>query len=203
MLDLSGQNFSAVCGEYFSEMRTDEELMARVAEGDWDALEALLTRVETPLFAFLYRLGCRPDLIEDLVQEVMIRLYESRRRYDPARPFRPWLFGIAVFVWKNARRQRGREEARIEHWAEEAELTASASDPHHRAQALEEAERVRQAVQGLPEAERLPLLLRHYHDLSYAEIQQTLGIPLGTVKTRIHNAVQKVGTVYRRLVSER
>lgn len=177
--------------------------MARVAEGDWDALETLLARVETPLFAFLYRLGCRPDLIEDLVQEVMIRLYEYRHRYDPARPFRPWLFGIAVFVWKNARRRRGREQARLESWATTAELTGSSSDPHDRAQALEEAERVRQAVQGLPETERLPLLLRHYHGLSYAEIQQALEIPLGTVKTRIHTAVQKVGAVYRNLMSER
>jgi len=177
--------------------------MAKVAEGDWDALEALLTRVEAPLFAFLYRLGCRPDLIEDLVQEVMIRLYEYRHRYDPARPFRPWLFGIAVFVWKNARRQRGREQARIERWAMGAELTAPSSDPDDRAQTLEEAERVRRAVQGLPEAERLPLLLRHYHGLSYAEIQQALEIPLGTVKTRIHTAVQKVGAAYRRLVLER
>lgn len=177
--------------------------MAKVAQGDWDALEALLTRVEAPLFAFLYRLGCRPDLIEDLVQEVMIRLYENRHCYDPARPFRPWLFGIAVFVWKNARRQRDREQARLERWAEEAEAIAPSANPHDRAQALEEAERVRQAVQGLPETERLPLLLRHYHGLSYAEIQEALEIPLGTVKTRIHNAVQKVGAAYRRLVLER
>lgn len=177
--------------------------MAKVAEGDWDALEALLSRVEAPLFAFLYRLGCRPDVIEDLVQEVMIRLYEHRHRYDPARPFRPWLFGIAVFVWKNARRQRGREQARLERWAQDAEATASSRDPHDRAQALQEAERVRQAVQALPEAERLPLLLRHYHGLSYAEIQEALEIPLGTVKTRIHTAVQKLGALYRNLVWER
>ncbi len=177
--------------------------MARVAEGDWDALEALLTRVETPLFAFLYRLGCRPDLIEDLAQEAMIRLYEYRHRYDPSQPFRPWLFGIAVFVWKNWRRQRGREEARVERWAVTSELTARPSDPSRWAQAVEETERVREAIQQLPEAERLPLLLRHYHGLTYEEIQQTLEIPLGTVKTRIHTAVQKVGALYRNLVSER
>jgi len=177
--------------------------MAKVAEGDWDALEALLTRVEAPLFGFLYRLGCRPDLIEDLVQEVMIRLYEHRCRYDPARLFRPWLFGIAVFVWKNARRQRGREHARLERWSGEQEHVAPTFDPHDRAQALEEAERVRRAVQGLPEAERLPLLLRHYHGLSYTEIQEALEIPLGTVKTRIHNAVRRLGTLYRALTAER
>jgi RNA polymerase sigma-70 factor (ECF subfamily) len=173
-------------------VRTDEELMAKVAEGDWDAFEFLLARIEMPLFAFLHRLGARPDIVQDLAQEVMLRLYEHRRRYDPERPFRPWLFGIAVNVWQDSRRRGAREDARLERLWLTREDEAPVPDPHQRAEVLEGAEVVRRAVQALPEAERVPLILRHYHGLSYAEIQEVLRIPLGTVKTRIHIAVQKV-----------
>lgn len=166
--------------------------MARVARGEWGALEALLGRYEAALFGFFHRLGGAPASCEDLVQSVMIRLYEARHGYDASRPFLPWLYGIAWNVWNDYRRRRGRESSRlvpIESIEDAPSLTA---DPLERSQEVEEAELVRWALQRLPEDQQLTLILRRYQGLTYQEIAETLGVPLGTVKWRIHEAMQKL-----------
>jgi len=173
-------------------MAIDEHLMARVGRGDWRALEALLARYETPLFGFFHRLGCPPSSCEDLVQTVMIKLYEERHRYDPTRPFSPWLYGIARNVWNDYLRRRGRESTHLALIESMDEMPSTTADPLERSRRVEEAELVRRAVQRLPEEQRLTLVLRHYQGLSYEEIAEALGIPLGTVKWRIHDAMQKV-----------
>lgn len=174
-------------------MREDDDLMARVREGDWNALGTLLGRQEGPLFAFFHRLGCDPNSIEDLVQEVMIRIYEGRRRYDPARPFAPWLYGIARHVWWDYLRRRGRLQVALRAAESAEDLDPPVLDPLERSQAGEEAERVRRALERLPEEQRVTLLLRHFQGLSYEEIAEALGLPLGTVKWRIHDAMRKLG----------
>ena len=173
-------------------MREDDELMARVAEGDWDALARLLGRQERPCFAFFYRLGCDPTRIEDLVQEVMIRVYQGRQRYDQTRSFSPWLYGIARNLWRDHLRHRGRAENSLIAMKLADDLPSTATDPLERSQQLEEAELVRRALQRLPEEQRMTLILRHYQGLSYEEIAEALGLPLGTVKWRIHEAIQKL-----------
>jgi RNA polymerase sigma-70 factor (ECF subfamily) len=173
-------------------MRQDDDLMVRVQQGDWDALATLLGRQEGPLFAFFHRLGCDPNSIEDLVQEVMIRIYEGRQRYDPARPFSPWLYGIARHVWKDHLRRQGRLWAFFRAVESVEDLASPVADPLERRQAGEEVERVRRALQRLPEEQRVTLILRHYHGLTYEEIAEALGLPLGTVKWRIHDAMRKL-----------
>lgn len=173
-------------------MRQDYELMARVQGGDWDALAILLARQERPLFAFFHRLGCDPNSVEDLVQEVMIRIYEGRRRYDPARPFSPWLYGIARHVWQDHLRRRGRLHITLRAAESAEDLDSPVLDPLERRQAGEEAERVRRALERLPEDQRVTLILRHFHGLNYEEIAETMGLPLGTVKWRIHDAMRKL-----------
>lgn len=81
-------------------MTSDEELMVRVIEGERSALELLFARWEGPLFAFFYRQGCPPGAVEELTEETLVCLFRQRRRYDPRRPFAPWLFGVARLVWK-------------------------------------------------------------------------------------------------------
>jgi len=174
-------------------MRQDDDLMARARQGDWDALGTLLGLQEGRLVAFFHRLGCDPNSIEDLVQEVMIRIYEARRRYDPARPFSPWLYGIARNVWRDYLRRQGHLQAALRAMESAEDLDSPGLDPLERRQAEEEADRVRRAVQRLPEEQRVTLILRHFQDLSYEEIAETLGVPLGTVKWRIHDAMRKLG----------
>lgn len=171
---------------------TGEQLMARVAREDWGALEALLGRYEAALFGFFHRLGCAPASCEDLVQSVMIRLYEARRGYDASRPFPPWLYGIAWNVWNDYRRRHARESSHLVSVEAIEDAPSLTADPLERSQQVEEAERVRRALQRLPEEQRMTLILRHYQGLTYEEIAEALGIPLGTVKWRIHEAMHKV-----------
>jgi len=169
----------------------DEELMLRVSQGEWGALELLLGRYEGPLLAFFHRLGCDPGACEDLVQTVMIRLYDERRRYDPHRPFAPWLYGIARNVRREHVRQRAR--ARVEPLDESGDAAVeAAAGPLEQAEAGEESDLVRRALLRLPEEERLTLVLRHWQGLTYEEIAGALDVPLGTVKWRIHDAHRKL-----------
>lgn len=166
--------------------------MARVREGEESALELLFARWESPLFAFFYRGGCPPSWVEDLTEEVLVTVYRRRHRYDPRRPFPPWLFGIARLVWKEHLRHRGREASHTAALEAAEGIPASDPGPSDMAEAREEAEAVSRAIQRLPEEQKAAFILRHYQGLSYEEVAEALGIPLGTVKWRIHEAVRRI-----------
>lgn len=175
-----------------SDMGEDERLTALAAAGDWGALERLLLRHERPLFAFFYRMGCQPSSVAELVQAVMVHLYEARHRYDATRPFDPWLYGIARNVWRDHQRRLGRN--RMEPAGDALDVMASSeAGPGERVERLEEADLVRRAVERLPEDQRLVLVLRHWQGLTYKEVAEALGVPLGTVKWRLHEALRKLG----------
>lgn len=173
-------------------MVPDEELMARVRDGERSALELLVARWEGPLFAFFYRQGCPPGAVEDLTEDAFVCLFRQRHRYDPRRGFAPWLFGIARLVWKNYLRHHGRAMVQAVPLDEAADVPADDLDPSRVAEAHEAADRVRRAIERLPDEQKATFLLRHYHGLSYEEIARALDVPLGTVKWRIHDAVRRL-----------
>lgn len=167
--------------------------MARVKEGEQSALEILFARWEAPLFAFFYRVGCSPSSVEDLTEEVLVCVYQQRQRYDPDRPFAPWLYGIARLVWKDYLRHRRREISHIAPLETIERMRGPEADPSETAQAREATDAVRQAVEQLPDEQKLVFTLRHYQGLSYEDIADALQVPLGTVKWRIHEAVRRLG----------
>ena len=173
-------------------MAHDRELMARVKEGEQSALELLFARWEGPLFAFFYRLGCPPSWVEDLTEEVLVTVYRRRHRYELDRAFAPWLFGIARLVWKDHLRHRGRELSHTAPLEAAGRVPSRDLGPSDIAEAREEADAVRGAIQHMPDEQKATLILRHYHGLSYEEIAQALQVPLGTVKWRIHEAVRRL-----------
>jgi RNA polymerase sigma-70 factor (ECF subfamily) len=184
-------------------MVTDGELMARMAAGEQSAVELLFVRWEGRLFAYFHRLGCHPSWVEDLVEETLVTLYRRRTRYDPARPFPPWLYGIARLVWKDHLRHRGRDLYGATSLAEVEEAPAPDLDALGTAERHEEEALVRRAIQRLPVEQREAFILRHYHGLSYDEIARVVGAPLGTIKWRIHEAVRRLeAALARRDVKE-
>ncbi len=180
-------------------MTTDAELMARVAEGEQSALELLFTRWEGPLFAYFHRLGSHPSWVEDLVEETLVTLYRQRKRYDPARPFSPWLYGIARLVWKDHLRHRGRDLYRTRPLDEADAAVSPEPDALLRAEREEQAALIQSAIQGLPVEQREAFILRHYHGLSYEEIAKAADVPLGTIKWRIHEAVRRLVASFTRV----
>lgn len=176
-------------------MPTDEALAWGVQRGGRDDLAALVERHHGALLGYLYRM-CGGDraLAEDLVQETFLRLLRAIRQYRYPRPFKPWLYAIATNL---ARDHYKRAEMRHGGSASDHEtLWEAAGDPSAGPEesllAEREAQQVAQAVTALPAHQREAVILRYYQDLSLAEIAETLGVPVGTVKSRLSLGLRRL-----------
>lgn len=163
-------------------VETDETLMVRVQAGDEGALAILMDRYKRPLFAFLHR-RAPGSITDDLFQESWLRVVRARARFDPRRRFSTWLFQIA----NNLCRDRARRLA-VEHRHLEAERDAPAEAAP--ADAVADRLDVARRLEALPERLREVLVLRYFHDQGEREIAEILEIPRGTVKSRLHAAIQ-------------
>lgn len=151
-------------------------------------IEALVAAHQPNLFAFLYRMCGDPALAEELVQEVFLRALRAADRYRPQGKISTWLYRIASNVVRDHwRQQQRRPTVPLTEWA-------PPPDPSAEAEALAnlDALRVRRALLDLPHQQRSALILRYYHDLSYQEIAEALVIPLGTVRSRLHNGLARL-----------
>lgn len=167
--------------------KRDEELIREAAAGDREAFRALFARYERPILNFAHRLGARPDEAEEVVQETFLRILRHGARYDPSRPARPWIYTVAANICR----------ARFVKYSR-ALLTAADLDrragnghaPPTLAHASEIGEAVRAAVAALSEEQRVVFVLARYQGLDYPEIAETVGIPVGSVKSRMYRAVR-------------
>ncbi len=178
---------------------SDEALVLRLRAGDGAALRALMERYRGPLFGYLARMLGSAEDADDLFQEAFLRVLRHADRFDGGRRFRPWLYAIATNLVRNTWRARGhRDAASLDRPVEEdgaslaALLAGPAAPPAEGAARAEAAAAVREAVGGLPEKGRDALVLFYFQGLSYDEVAQALDVPLGTVKSRIHNAVARL-----------
>lgn len=166
------------------QFQSDEQLMARVMEGDREALARLVERYHSQLIAYLYRLleGDRA-LAEDLTQETFIRVIQQRS-YRTGSPFKPWLYAIAT----NLARDHFKSAATRHAASDDHDFTArpdESSGPEQRALAAELHDEVAAALAQLGPEYRATLLLRLFAGLSLAEIAASLDVPVGTVKSRL------------------
>jgi RNA polymerase sigma-70 factor (ECF subfamily) len=178
---------------------TDAELLARYGEGDEDAFREIVSRYKNTLYAFLKHFLNQQDLIDDVFQETFLQLFTSRDSFDTTRPLRPWLFTIAANKAKDALRKRQRTAAKpIGTIAEPEEmsfddvlnaLTSDTTRPYEELQKGELASQVRRVIADMPENLREILILAYFNKFSYKQMAQILGIPIGTVKSRLHTAV--------------
>lgn len=174
--------------------RPDEVLARRWQEGDEHAFEMIFRRYRFPLFAFFYRLMGNHAHAEDLCQDTFLHLQRVIASYDPTRRFSVWLYTVATNLGRDHLRQlRRRTQADgIMAEPEHQEPECFAPTVLNRLVKWELEREVRDAVMRLQEDHRLVLVLRHYQGLRYQEIAEALGCPIGTVKSRIHYAVNAV-----------
>lgn len=127
---------------------------------------------------------------EDAVQEAFLRLWRFRDALPSGEGARPWLYRIVVNSCYSLARREGRHDTRAERGGEETlgSLAACEPGPEELAERSACAEAVRAALQGLPEALRVPLVLRYYSGLSEREIAVAIRRRSGTVKSRLHEA---------------
>jgi RNA polymerase sigma-70 factor (ECF subfamily) len=181
------------------EQPSDADLLARYIAGDEAAFAEIVERYKNALYAFLRRFLNRQDLVEDAFQETFLQLYSSRESFDVDRPLRPWLFTIAANKARDAlRKQQRQATTSIGTMSEPEDVsiddvlnTLSSYDvtPLDEINKDETAARVRDTIASMPDNLREILILAYFDQFSYKQMAEMLGIPIGTVKSRLHTAI--------------
>ncbi|MGD8394372.1 MAG: sigma-70 family RNA polymerase sigma factor [Candidatus Eiseniibacteriota bacterium] len=173
---------------------SDEEVMVRCARGSEPAFEILVERYQSRVINLITRFIGDYDRAEDIAQEVFIRVYRNRQRYRKSGKFSTWIFTIAANLAKNEirRKVRHRRVVSIDEEREFGTIGDTLPDPGPGPrQTLERRElevMILQAIEELPDRYRMALVLRDIEGLSYDEVSKVLGIPGGTVRSRINRA---------------
>lgn len=171
---------------YLLQDEDDAALVNRVLAGDVAAFEALVGRHQRALYTVACRmLGNREDAA-DALQSALIKTYEHLGQFDPRHRFFSWIYRIVVNECLNMLRARRPEDALTP-------ALMAAGTPYDTAADAERARQVQAALMQLTTDARTVVVLRHYGELSYDEIAETLGVPAKTVKSRLHTARQKLG----------
>lgn len=174
----------------------DESALVRHAtNGDAAAWEPLVRQHQEAVFRLCYLLLGDPDDADDVAQETFLRAWRYLKRFDPARPLRPWLLSIASNLASNRRRSAGRHVSAL--------MRAFRSEPappdsiEEKSTDHAEAGDLWKAVQRLSVSDQQIVYLRYFLELSVAETAQALDIPEGTVKSRLSRALERLRGIIR------
>ncbi len=166
---------------------SDGALAARARRGDKDAFGELVERHQTAVFNVCYRILGERREAEDLAQEAFLRAYRRLATFDEQRPFGPWVRKVAANLCLNHLQKQRPEAGAFEEEYEGVELAAT-SHAEESQRAAEQTEMLRAAILSLPPHYRAVIELRHYQELSYGEIGETLNMPLSDVKSHLFRA---------------
>jgi RNA polymerase sigma-70 factor (ECF subfamily) len=177
------------------EQISSEELMARIAKGDEDAFEILVNRHQTSVSNLIYHFIGDKTQAKDLAQEVFLRVWQGAKTYKPKAKFTTWLYRIGANLClnelKSARRRKwfsfNRSDEDSEHTFGEA-FADSAPSAEDLLLSKERTRQISDALQGLPENQRMALILKRYDDLSYQEIAQIIGCSVSAVESLLVRA---------------
>lgn len=196
------------CVEAAAGQRTDEELLlAYRDDGDRQAFDELVYRYEAELYNYLRNYLGDAQMAEDAFQNTFLQVHLKCGQFERGRPVRPWLYAVAVNqaidALRRNRRHRllslDRRASDDQAWDPSATLTDMLNgvevDPADAFASAEDGASLRQAVDRLPEGLRQAVLLVYYQGLRYREAAEVLGVPVGTVKSRLHAAIQRLGAM--------
>jgi RNA polymerase sigma factor (sigma-70 family) len=179
-----------------SDPTSDEILMAAYLAGNADAFRALFERHSGSVYGFLVRRLGDGALAEDLFQEAFLRVHRARASYDPARPFRAWLFAIVHNLLNDALRERARSPVAAPRDGGTARNpapdVAAADGPEQLAAARESTDALSRALRALPPDEATVLILARIEGLSYEEIAAILGRTPAAAKQLAYRALRRV-----------
>jgi len=176
---------------------SDLELMTRVSRGDEASFAVLLQRHRSPVLNYFVRMVRDRALAEDLTQEVFLRVYQARERYQPEARFTTWLYRIATNLALNALRDRKAERLAEPPERQDGEdggiLERTADERPTVEQQMVESDRqrfIRQAIEGLPEKQRAAVILHKYQDVDYRQIASVLKVSESAVKSLLFRAYE-------------
>jgi len=171
---------------------SDRELVAIAVNGFDGSFEELVRRYQRPISAYVYRMVGNYESALDLTQEIFIKVYNSLRRYRSEFKFSTWIYKIAHnSAVDHLRRINTREQSLIsgpegDHF--ELPIESTRPTPEQESERKERRIEIETVVRKLPATYRELVILRHSQDLTYEEIVEVTGLPLGTVKNRLFRA---------------
>lgn len=187
----------------------DEELISGFKAGDREAFAQIVRRYQTVLVNFFYHLCYDTGTAEDLAQEVFLRLFKHLATYEPRSKFTSFLFRIAKNLWIDRVRRThagDRKEVSLEaplgggleaDSTLQSRIDSGIESPADYLLRDEMRDTLRKALERLPEEHRMVVILSEIHDMRYEEIGEVLQIPVGTVKSRMHHAIERLKEILR------
>jgi RNA polymerase sigma-70 factor (ECF subfamily) len=184
--------------------RTDEELLLDYrSRADRPSFEELVRRYEKELYGYLRHYLGDAEMAEDVFQQTFLQIHLKCDQFEEGRKVRPWLYTVATnqaidYQRRNRRHKIISLDHRMQHAAEGEMgtlvelLDGNESGPSEEAEATEQHNQLRKAIDELPEQTRQVVMLVYFKGLKYREAAEILDIPVGTVKSRLHAAVQKL-----------
>ncbi|MGH9461263.1 MAG: RNA polymerase sigma factor, partial [Vicinamibacteria bacterium] len=173
----------------------------RTCEAGW---EEVVRRYRRRVFGIAYRFTGKYEEAEDLTQEIFFRVFRALDRFDLDADFATWLYAVGrnhcVDHYRSGRRER---EALIDREVDLEETVSGRFDPHRSLEERDYKRLLSRALQALPTKLREVVVLRDIHGLAYQEIVDRLGLPEGTVKSRISRGRQELGRVLVAIRGER
>jgi len=171
---------------------SDTDLVAIAVHGGEGSFEELVRRYQRPISAYVYRMVGNYESALDLTQEIFIKVYSSLRRYRAEFKFSTWIYKIAHnSAVDHLRRNTTREQSLVmgsegDHF--DMPVECGRLSPEQESERKERRVEIESVVRTLPANYRELIILRHSQDLSYEEIVEVTGLPLGTVKNRLFRA---------------
>src|SRR5882672_6258825 len=173
-------------------LAVDCDLVASAVAGHEGGFEELVRRYQRPISGYVYRMVGDYDAALDLTQEIFIKVYGSLARYRSEFKFSTWIYKIAHnCAVDHLRRNNGREQSLVsgvEGDTYDLPIESRRANPEQESERRERRIEIESVVRALPAVYRELIILRHSQDLTYEEIVEVTGLPLGTVKNRLFRA---------------
>jgi RNA polymerase sigma-70 factor, ECF subfamily len=194
--------------------RSEAQFIARLVARDESAFNELVITYERRVYGLVFRMLGRRDEAEDLAQEVFVQVFKAIDQFRGESKLSTWIYRIAVNLCKNrtkylSRRHAG-EQDDIDAMAERVPMTAAraatvgdVSRPDELVEGMQLEDIVKRAIQKLEPEFREALILADVEDMPYEEIAQIMGVPVGTVKSRIHRARAQLKALVEKALGEK
>ena len=179
-------------------MSDEQRLIERAQRGDVRAYESLVQQYEQIAFRTAYLITRDADEAADAAQDAFLRAYNALRSFDRERPFRPWLLRIVTTQALNRIQATKRRGRMTERYTEQVVMSEAQPSADRIVIERQRSERLREAVSRLKGDEQSLIVLRYFLELPESEVAETLNVPLGTVKSRLHRTLAKLRELIRR-----
>jgi RNA polymerase sigma-70 factor (ECF subfamily) len=175
---------------------TDEQLILRFQKGDTFSFDILVRRYENPIYNYVLRFIGNSVEAEDIVQETFLRLYKNKHYYKEIAKFSTWIYTIAGNLARTElRRKKKRKFFSISNFTtteKDYDIPDTSSSPEDNMERVVNTEVIQKAISQLTPKFKEVILLRDIQGFSYDEISEIIGVPLGTVKSRVNRARLKL-----------